>query len=97
MLAHQVVQSAPEPLPFDEIMRRVHQIRPIDTKNPTNTLRGAIGQSRLIVNTGDGRYGWMLRLINGANVRVTLTPDDFDEKAIEAWGRRARTFMADLF
>ncbi|GEM_PF-699296 len=82
-LAHQVVEAAPEPLPFDEIMRRVQQLRSIETKNPANTLRSAISQSRLIVNTGDGRYGWLLRLINGSIMRLTLTPTDLDGKAIE--------------
>jgi hypothetical protein len=95
-LAHQVVQSASEPLPFDEIMRRVQQLRPIDTKNPKNTLRNAISQSRLIVNTGDGRYGWLLRLINGAIMRVALTPDDFSEKAIEL-GDDARELLWPTF
>ncbi|CAG0936916.1 hypothetical protein TFLX_05813 [Thermoflexales bacterium] len=82
-LAHQVVQAAREPLPFDEIMRRVHRIRPIDTKNPTNTIRNALSQSRLIVNTGDGRYGWILRLINGSVMRVTLTTSALSGTAIE--------------
>jgi hypothetical protein len=71
-----------EPLPFDEIMRRVQQLRPIDTKNPASTIRGAIGQSRLIVNTGDGRFGWLLRLINGSSMRLTLAPADFDGKTL---------------
>jgi hypothetical protein len=83
LLAHQVVQAASEPLPFAEIMRRVQQLRPIETKNPDSTMRNAISQSRLIVNTGDGRYGWLLRLINGSVMRLTLTAADFDGTAIE--------------
>ena len=82
VLVHQVVQAAPEPLPFAEIMQRVQRLRPIDTKNPTGTIRGAIGQSRLIVNTGDGRYGWLPRLINGSLMRLTLAPADLDGKTI---------------
>ena len=54
-LVHQVVHEATEPLPFDEIMRRVHALAPITTKNPKSTIRNAVSQSRLIVNTGSGR------------------------------------------
>jgi hypothetical protein len=85
-LAHQVIQSASEPLPFAELVRRVQQLRPIETKNPAGTIRNAIGQSRLIVNTGDGRYGWMLRVINGSIMRLTLAAADFDGIAIELGG-----------
>ena len=96
VLAHQVVQAASEPLPFDEIMRRVQQLRPIDTKNPKGTLRNAISQSRLIVNTGDGRYGWMLRLINGSSMRLTLTPSDMDGKTI-GLGKDTQVFLWPTF
>ena len=71
-LAHQVVRESPEPLPFNEIWCRVHAITPIETKNPKGTLRSAIGQSRLIVATGDGRYGWKPRVITGSALRLTL-------------------------
>ena len=91
-LAHDVVQAAPEPLPFDEIMRRVHRLRPIDTKNPTSTIRNAISQSRLILNTGDGRYGWKLRLINGSIMRLTLTSADFAGESIRL-GEDARDLL----
>ncbi len=33
-LTHQVVQSAPEPLPFEEILARVADLAPITTSNP---------------------------------------------------------------
>ena len=96
LLAHQVTDGASEPLPFDELMRRVQQIRPIDTKNPKGTLRNAIGQSRLIVNTGDGRYGWMLRLINESIMRLTLTANDFNGTTIEL-GDDTREFLWPTF
>ena len=95
-LAHQVIQSAAEPLSFAEIMQRVQQLRPIETKNPAGTIRSAIGQSRLIVNTGDGRYGWMLRLINGTLMRLTLTAADFNGAAIEL-GDDARELLWPTF
>ena len=95
-LAHQVVQAAPEPLPFDEIMRRVQQLRPIDTKNPKSTMRNAISQSRLIVNTGDGRFGWMLRLINGSIMRLTLAANDLTGLGHRVRRRHAGIFVADV-
>jgi hypothetical protein len=82
-LAHQVVQNSLEPLPFNEILYRVQAIHPITTKNPKQTIRGAISQSRLIVPTGDGRYGWKPRLINGSVLRLTLSEDDFSREAVE--------------
>jgi hypothetical protein len=75
-LVHQVVREATEPLPFDEIMRRVNALLPIRTKNPKNTIRNAISQSRLIVNTGEGRYGWIYRVINGSSLRQPLSESD---------------------
>ena len=68
-LTHQVVRESREPLPFVEIMRRVDTLAPVTTRNPKGTIRNAISQSRLIVNTGDGRYGWKYRVINGSVLR----------------------------
>ena len=82
-LTHQVVRESREPLPFDEIMRRVNAIAPITTKNPKGTIRNAISQSRLIVNTGDGRYGWKYRVINDSVLRLTLSESDCQGEAIE--------------
>ena len=82
-LTHQVVRESPDPLPFNEILRRVHAIAPIQTKNPKSTIRGAISQSRLIVATGDGRYGWMPRVINGSVLRLTLSESDLAGQALE--------------
>jgi hypothetical protein len=75
-LVHQVVREATEPLPFTEIMQRVNALLPIKTKNPKSTIRNAISQSRLIVNTGDGRYGWKYRVINGSVLRLPLSESD---------------------
>jgi hypothetical protein len=82
-LTYQVVRESPDPLPFDEIMRRVHAITPITTRNPKGTIRSAIGQGRLIVATGDGRYGWKPRLTTGSVIRLTLSPSDLEGEAIE--------------
>lgn len=71
-LTHDVVYASSEPLPFNEIMARVHSITPITTKNPKNTIRNATSQSQMIVSTGDGRFGWKPRVINGSIVRHTI-------------------------
>ncbi len=82
-LTHQVVRESRDPLPFTEIMRRVNAIAPITTKNPKGTIRNAISQSRLIVNTGDGRYGWKYRVINDSVLRLALSESDCQDATIE--------------
>jgi Plasmid pRiA4b ORF-3-like protein len=85
-LVHQVVRQAAEPLPFDEIMRRVHALLPITTKNPKSTIRNAVSQSQLIVNTGSGRggarYGWKYRVINGSTLRLPLSESDLAQRRL---------------
>ncbi|CAG0983952.1 hypothetical protein ANRL3_02317 [Anaerolineae bacterium] len=82
-LVHQVVRESPEPLPFAEIMQRVNAIERITTKHPEGTIRNAISQSRLIVNTGNARYGWKYRVINGSVLRLTLSESDCRGMALE--------------
>ncbi len=82
-LTHQVVQSAPEPLPFEEILARVADLAPITTSNPKQTIRNALYSSRLLVSVGNKRYGWMARVLNGSVVlRLTLTADDLLNKRL---------------
>jgi hypothetical protein len=81
-LVYQVVREAGEPLPFAEIMQRVNSILPISTRNPKSTIRNAISQSRLIVNTGDGRYGWKYRVINGSVIRLSFSDSDLTQGKI---------------
>jgi hypothetical protein len=78
----QVVREAPEPLPFVEIVERVNALSPITTRNPQSTIRNAISQSRLVVSTGDGRYGWKYRLINGAVIRLPLSEADLAQHRV---------------
>jgi hypothetical protein len=82
-MTYQVVRESPDPLPFDEIMERVQTITPITTRNPKGTIRSAIGQSRMIVATGDGCYGWKPRLITGSAIRLTLSQSDLAGQAVE--------------
>jgi len=81
-LVHQVVREATEPLPFAEIMQRVNALVPITTKDPKSTIRNAISQSRLIINTGDGRYGWKYRVINGSTLRLPLSESDLVQRQL---------------
>ena len=81
-LVYQVVRESADPLPFTEIMRRVNDLLPINTKNPKSTIRNAISQNRLILSTGDGRYGWKYRLINGAVLRLPLSASDLAQRRI---------------
>jgi hypothetical protein len=81
-LVHTVVRETQEPLTVDDIMARVDEIMPISTRNPKSTIRNAVTQSRLIVNTGGGRYGWKLRVINGSLLRHSLTPFELSERRL---------------
>lgn len=75
-LVRDVVQAAPEPLTVAEIMERVTALRPITTKNPEQTIRNVLSDGAMLVNTGDGRYGWKTRVINGSLLRLTLRESD---------------------
>ena len=81
-LAHQVVREATEPLPFAEIVQRVNALVPITTRDPKSTIRNAVSQSRLIVNTGEGRYGWKYRVINGSVLRLPLSESDLAQRQL---------------
>jgi len=81
-LTHQVVREATGPLPFVEIMQRVNALLPITTKDPKSTIRNAVSQSRLIVNTGGGRYGWKYRVINGSRLRLPLSESDLAQRQL---------------
>jgi hypothetical protein len=81
-LVYQVVRESAEPLPFAEIMRRVDHLLPITTNKPKNTIRNAISQSRLILNTGDGSYGWKYRLINGSSIRLSLSETNLVQRQL---------------
>ena len=46
-LVRDVVRKAEAPIPVMEIMRRVHQLRSIETRSPESTIRNAISQLSL--------------------------------------------------
>lgn len=81
-LVYRVVRDSGKPLLFAEIMRRMNSILPITTRNPKTTIRNAISQSQLVVNTGDGRYGWKDRVINRSVFRLTISETDLSQPQI---------------
>jgi hypothetical protein len=71
-LVHQVLQAAEQPLTFQEIFDAVGQRRPITTRNPKGTIRGALGQGPQLVNVGDGRYWYLPYCLRGSLLRLVL-------------------------
>lgn len=72
-LVYEVVRSVGRPLKFQEILDEVNRRRPITTRDPKSTIRNALSQGRLLASLGDGRYGWLPRLVAGSLLRVPLT------------------------
>jgi hypothetical protein len=96
-LTHRVVRESREPLSFAEIMQRINAIAPITTKNPKGTIRNAISQSHLIVNVGNGRYGWKLRIVNDSVLRLTLSESDCQGEVIEYTGELREALYPAFF
>lgn len=93
---HDVVRESPEPLSFDEIVYRVNKRQRITTKNPAQTIRSAIGSSRLIVNTGEHRYAWKYRAINGAVLYIPLTKAELNKRQL-TYPEEVREVLAPTF
>jgi hypothetical protein len=95
VLVHQVIQAAPEPLPFDEIMQRVQRSRPIDTKNPPapfaapSARAGSLPTRAMGVTAGCCADQWL------AHARLTLAPSDLDGKTI-GFGEHTRAPVAGI-
>ena len=75
-LVLQVLRRAPDPLTLDELLAEVNTISPITSRNPRNSVRNAIYNTELIQATGDGRYGYLPALIEGAAIRHLLSADE---------------------
>ncbi len=95
-LTHRVVQESSEPLTVAQIIERVQAIRPITTRNPKQTIRNAVSASYLIVPTGEGRYGWKMRLIDGALLRHTLQEAEFVGRVL-LWDKDLRDALWPTF
>ena len=72
-LVYQVFVDARRPLTFQELFDEVNRRRPVTTKNPKATIRGALTQSRLLLNLGDGRFGYLPYLLTGSLLRLPFT------------------------
>ena len=66
------MRSAESPLAFDEIFARLTSRMAVRTRKPRATVRGALSQGRQLVSTGDGRFGYLPRLLQGSVVRWPL-------------------------
>ena len=72
-LVHEVLRESSEPLPFASILERVGLRRETATRNPKATVRNALSQSHLLISLGDGRYGYVPRLVSGSLLRVVFS------------------------
>lgn len=81
-LVRQILLESPQPLTVAEILQRVRQIRPLDTRSLENTIRSALSSCPLIANDGEGRYGWFPRMLKGSTVRAPLISSDLEAEHI---------------
>lgn len=71
-VVHAVLRSAEAPLTFDEIFARASALLVIRTRDPRATVRGALSQGKQLMSLGDGRFGYLPRLLHGSVVRWPL-------------------------
>lgn len=81
-LVHEVLRSADQPLTLPEVVIRVSNLVPIRTVNPLATVRGALSQGAQLVNVGDGRFGYLPRLINGSLLRLPLKAESLADRPL---------------
>jgi len=77
-LVAQVLQSTERPLTVDEILARVAATRPVETRNPTSTVRNAITSERRAVTLGGrpAHYTWWPRHLVDNAFRQPLGDSD---------------------
>jgi tetratricopeptide (TPR) repeat protein len=77
-LVTQALIGAGRPLTIAEIKSRVEMVRPVRTRDPQATLRGAINNVRLAVSLGGrpARYTWWPRHLAGNAFRQPLAASD---------------------
>ena len=81
-----VLRRASGPMTFAELLGAISAEGPISTKNPSNTLRSALGNTSLIVSTGEGQYEYVPRGTTGCIFRQPLRMEEAAEGVI-AWER----------
>lgn len=79
-LVTQVLSSADRPLTIAEIMARVERVRPMRTRNPQVTIRGAIHSIPLAVSLGGrpARYTWWPYHLADNTFRQPLAASDLE-------------------
>lgn len=81
-----VLRRASGPMTFAELLGAISAEGPIPTKNPSKTLRSALGNTSLIVSAGEGQYEYVPRGTTGCIFRQPLRMEEAAEGAI-AWER----------
>ncbi len=98
-LTAQVLMNATEPLTLDEVVAQVQQLRPIHTKNPSTTIRGAISTLPLAASLGGrpARYVWWpLRLAHNV-FRHCLTQQEVESGGLVLNDETWLAFWPDFF
>ncbi|MCP4543892.1 MAG: tetratricopeptide repeat protein [Chloroflexi bacterium] len=98
-LVTQVLMMANHPLTLVEIIARVEMIRPVDTRNPRTTIRGAISSVRQATTLGGrpARYTWWPRHLANNAFRQSLADSDL-EKGTLVLGREVwRAFWTGFY
>ena len=98
-LVTQVLMIADRPLTVAEIIARVEMIRPVRTRNPRATIRGAISSIRQATTLGGrpARYTWWPRHLANSAFRQPLADSDL-EKGTLVLGREAwLVFWTDFY
>jgi len=98
-LVTQVLMIADQPLTLAEIIARVEMMRPVNTRNPQATIRGAINSINQATSLGGrpARYTWWPRHLADNTFRQPLASSDLESGTLvvgrEAW----LTFWPDFY
>jgi hypothetical protein len=71
-VVHAAMREAEEPLTFEQLLERVMARSIVNSRNPRAAVRGALSQGKQLIPLGDGRYGYLPRLLAGSLVRLPL-------------------------
>ena len=72
-LVHQVLIASEQPMTFQEVFDAVNRRRAVDTRNPKTTIRQVLTQAKQLMSIGDGRWGYLPRLMKGSLLRLQFT------------------------
>ncbi len=90
-LVTHVLMMATRPLTLVEIIARVEMMRPVDTRNPKTTIRGAINSIRQATSLGGrpARYTWWPRHLADNAFRQSLAASELGQGSLvmnkESW------------